>query len=452
MVDIDLIESSYINEYGVDLKAFHKKKFENCVADLSPEVLSRPIIFDDYISSSFELIIHQGLIYLMGDKSCYPCSPLVRSVYGIHWVPIMLFPNGKAFQTENSIYNSAVLYINDITNLVEEIEDKYLLFYLENFSKSFSQNQWYTRSFIRKVITSRGYSFSFVYGYLKEKELLTMFELSLISILNNEYLNYDDLLHSLNFDNLPSKSFSHISFLGKEFKLSKSLKEIINSDDFIIFVKNLSNEELSAFFEVDFVYNHVNIDKINDQNILDVFQINVYQRYYDPSNFNYLNEMYVKMTSNLEYLNITKDLLSEFNKRVLKNIRSLENSIRKNKGYPEVGGNYRELVVYNFFKKRLPHYTVIAQHSPKWLERQRFDVFISELNVAIEYNGKQHYEAIDFFGGEDGLMLNIKRDKIKEARCLSNDCKLYIIRYDENLFNRMEEIISEILLVRYLNN
>lgn len=445
MINIKLIESCYCNEFRIDLKAFHKKQFENCEAELSPEVLIRHILFDDYISKSFQLVIYDELIYLMGDKSCYPCSPLVRSVYGIHWVPIILLPNGNSIKTENNIKNSAVLYINDFTNLLDEISDECILKYLDRFTNSFSQNNWFSMAFCRNVISSRNFSFSFIYNYIRANNLLTMFELSLISILNSEDLNYKDLLHSLNFDNLPRKSFSYISFLGKEFKLSKSLKEIIDSDEFSNLLKTLNHNELNDFFEVDFIRNHVCIEKVNDQNILDIFQINVFKRYYSPCNPNYVNDMYIKMKDTLATLNITKDLLGEFNNRILKNIRSLENSIRKNKGYPEVGGLYRELIVYNFFKNHLPNYTVVKQYSPKWLDRQRFDVFISEINVAVEYNGKQHYEAIDFFGGENGLKQNIKRDKIKEEKCLLNDCKLYVIRYDENLNNRLEQILLEII-------
>ncbi|MEN5436533.1 hypothetical protein ABE545_23080 [Sphingobacterium faecium] len=439
MIDLKLIDSCYSNIFGIDLKSFHRQKFEDCEAELSPEVLNRPILFEDYKSKSFELIVHDGMIYLLGDRSCYPCSPLVRSVYGIHWVPIILLPSGEQFRTENDIRNSGALYMNDFINVLNEIDDKLILMYLEKFSKSFFKNSWFSSAFHRKVITTREFSFDFIYQYLKENHLLTMFELSLMSILKNDELNYKNLLYSLNFDNIPSKSYSFVSFLAKEFRLSKSLKEIVKSDDFLFFLKSLSNKELYDFFEVDFIYNHIFIDKITDENLLDIFQIDIVRRYYNPTDPNRkgINEV-------LDELNITKPLLSEFNSRILKNIRNLENTIRKNKGYPEIGGIYRELIVFNFFSEKLSNYTVTAQFSPKWLGRQRFDVYIHELNIAIEYNGKQHYESIDFFGGKDGLILNIKRDKIKEEKCISNNCKFYVIRYDEDIKIRMNEILHDI--------
>ena len=51
MINIDLINKCYENDYGIDLKSFHKSKYENSFPELTPEILSRPIIFNDFISS-----------------------------------------------------------------------------------------------------------------------------------------------------------------------------------------------------------------------------------------------------------------------------------------------------------------------------------------------------------------------------------------------------------------
>lgn len=39
MFNIDLIEACYLNDFNVDLKAFHKKKFEGITAELSEEIV-----------------------------------------------------------------------------------------------------------------------------------------------------------------------------------------------------------------------------------------------------------------------------------------------------------------------------------------------------------------------------------------------------------------------------
>jgi hypothetical protein len=47
---------------------------------------------------------------------------------------------------------------------------------------------------------------------------------------------------------------------------------------------------------------------------------------------------------------------------------------------------------------------VLGQGNPDWLAGQRFDVWLPEISVAVEFNGIQHYEPVDFFGGESGYL------------------------------------------------
>ena len=72
----------------------------------------------------------------------------------------------------------------------------------------------------------------------------------------------------------------------------------------------------------------------------------------------------------------------------------------------------------------------------------RFDFYLPELNTAIEYDGEQHFKAINFFGGEEGLQENQKRDKIKNEFCLKNSITLYRIPYWEE--NKLNIILTEI--------
>ena len=62
----------------------------------------------------------------------------------------------------------------------------------------------------------------------------------------------------------------------------------------------------------------------------------------------------------------------------------------------------------------------------------RFDFAIIEgENVLglIEYDGKQHFEPIDFFGGEDGFLKTKHRDDIKNTYCKSNNIPLLRLPY-----------------------
>ena len=64
------------------------------------------------------------------------------------------------------------------------------------------------------------------------------------------------------------------------------------------------------------------------------------------------------------------------------------------------------------------------QYRCEWLGNQSFDIFIEGQNVAIEYQGIQHYVAVTHFGGEEGLVNNQKRDARKRKLADDNGVKL----------------------------
>lgn len=68
----------------------------------------------------------------------------------------------------------------------------------------------------------------------------------------------------------------------------------------------------------------------------------------------------------------------------------------------------------------------------KDIYKLRFDFAILDHDSVlglIEYDGKQHFEPIDFFGGEDGFKATQKRDKIKDNYCRSHNIPLLRLSY-----------------------
>lgn len=63
----------------------------------------------------------------------------------------------------------------------------------------------------------------------------------------------------------------------------------------------------------------------------------------------------------------------------------------------------------------------------------RFDFFLPDLNTVIEFHGKQHYMAVDYFGGEEGFRLRKKRDQIKKNWCEKNNITYIEIPYNCNI-------------------
>lgn len=62
-----------------------------------------------------------------------------------------------------------------------------------------------------------------------------------------------------------------------------------------------------------------------------------------------------------------------------------------------------------------------------------YDIFITKLNIAIEYQGKQHFEPIDFFGGVESFERTIERDELKKELSEDNGVNLIYINYWENI-------------------
>jgi hypothetical protein len=83
------------------------------------------------------------------------------------------------------------------------------------------------------------------------------------------------------------------------------------------------------------------------------------------------------------------------------------------------------------------------QYQPDFLFGQRIDIFIPSLNIAIEYQGKQHYSPVDFFGGQDGQRRNAARDMRKLRRCRAHGIEIIYWDYDKPLDD--EYFVNEIM-------
>jgi hypothetical protein len=67
-----------------------------------------------------------------------------------------------------------------------------------------------------------------------------------------------------------------------------------------------------------------------------------------------------------------------------------------------------------------------------------FDFYIEEYNLIIEYDGKQHFEPVSFFGGEEKFNKQKKNDDIKNNYCKEKNINLLRIRYDENIRDKLK--------------
>lgn len=77
----------------------------------------------------------------------------------------------------------------------------------------------------------------------------------------------------------------------------------------------------------------------------------------------------------------------------------------------------------------------------------RFDFAIFKNNTLfclIEYQGEQHYQCIEHWGGEKGLIQRQENDNLKKNYCINNNIKLIEIPYTE--YKQINDILSKELL------
>lgn len=100
----------------------------------------------------------------------------------------------------------------------------------------------------------------------------------------------------------------------------------------------------------------------------------------------------------------------------------------KSKGEEQIKNFLKEN--YTAFKRQKTFHDCI---NPETKKRLRFDFYLIKENVCIEYDGHQHFNPIEFWGGQKALDENIKRDNIKNEYCKNKNIRLIRINYKENV-------------------
>lgn len=61
----------------------------------------------------------------------------------------------------------------------------------------------------------------------------------------------------------------------------------------------------------------------------------------------------------------------------------------------------------------------------------RFDFYLPDYNICIEYDGEQHFNAVKYWGGQKGLENRQYKDEIKNQYCKNNNISLIRLNYLE---------------------
>lgn len=109
-------------------------------------------------------------------------------------------------------------------------------------------------------------------------------------------------------------------------------------------------------------------------------------------------------------------------------------------GCPKCKTSKGEKIIREYLEKN--NFKYIPQYifdNCKDINHLKFDFYIPELNICIEYNGRQHYVPVDFWGGAEGLKQTKKRDNIKINYCKQNNINLIIIKHSQNILSCLKK-------------
>lgn len=95
--------------------------------------------------------------------------------------------------------------------------------------------------------------------------------------------------------------------------------------------------------------------------------------------------------------------------------------------------------------KYIAQYEIPISKEINKTEKAYIDFYLPDYNLFIEYNGKQHYVPIEYFGGKIRFEVQKCRDNYIKDYCSKNNINLLEIRYNDNI----ENVLSNQFLNEY---
>ena len=79
----------------------------------------------------------------------------------------------------------------------------------------------------------------------------------------------------------------------------------------------------------------------------------------------------------------------------------------------------------------------IYQYRDNFLDKQSYDIYIPSKKIAIEYQGEQHFKAIDYYGGKKSYKKQHSLDKDKIIKSKKQGITLLYFTFNKNMPNRL---------------
>ena len=162
---------------------------------------------------------------------------------------------------------------------------------------------------------------------------------------------------------------------------------------------------------------------------------NIHQDEFGNPLYVYYNDNYKDKTSKLKIF--CKSCENIFFQRFDNHIKSCGCICKKESIGEKTIANYLKNKNINFIRQ---HTFENCRNPITKKKKYSFDFYLPDFNICIEYDGRLHYEPIEYFGGEKVLNIIKNNDKNKTNYCKSNNITLVRIKFDEDIKQKLDNI------------
>lgn len=160
------------------------------------------------------------------------------------------------------------------------------------------------------------------------------------------------------------------------------------------------------------------------------------------SDIEHIQDNVILFDGRVKYYTIKQNIkeldFDEVNKELLSDLANGKHEEAEKHEYSPLRGIWKnEELMYRCIQNVCKGKTVVYQHHPHFLGHQSYDAYIPELKVAFEYQGQQHFEPVDFFGGKENFEQQVDRDKRKKQLSRENGITLIYVNYDEDVSDEL---------------
>jgi len=111
------------------------------------------------------------------------------------------------------------------------------------------------------------------------------------------------------------------------------------------------------------------------------------------------------------------------------------NHLNHKHGCPVCNTSKGELEIQRYLNdKNIKYIRQYSFETCKNIRKLKFDFYLPQYNICIEYDGQQHFVERKTFGGKKRLKYSKKLDDIKNKFCIENKIKLIRIKFDNKKF------------------